>query len=65
MSIGRRLVQPAQAGVALGRSMPGMRGLELIGIVSFGSLWLEVNGLVYLLTEVNGLNYVFHLAQSG
>ena len=59
-----RLVQASRAGIDLGRFSPGTRWLELLALVSLCGVWLGLNGLVYLVTDVEGLNYTFHLGQS-
>src|SRR6266567_3234127 len=66
MGIGAsRLVQAGGAGVGLGRFVPGgRRGLELVGIVSLAGLWMGLNGLVYLVTDVDGLDYTFHFGEA-
>ena len=65
MSIGAtRLLQASHAGVSLGRFAPGTRWLELLALFSLVGVWLGLNGAVYLLTDVDGLNYTFHLGQS-
>ncbi len=59
-----RLVQAGRAGIGLGRFSPRTRWLELLGLVSLCGVWLGLNGLVYLVTDIDGLNYTFHLGQS-
>jgi hypothetical protein len=39
----------------------GRRSLEALVVVAFAVLWLDLNGLVYLLTDVNGIAYTFGL----
>ncbi len=61
MAIGTtRLVQASRSGLSLGRFAPG-RWLSVLAVVSLSTLWLDLNGLVYLITDVGGLNYTFHL----
>src|SRR5215471_17513100 len=65
MSIGAaRLVQASGAGVSMGRFVPGRKGLAMLGLVSFAALWMGLNGLVYLLTDTDGMNYTFHFGQA-
>ncbi len=64
MAIGTtRLIQASRAGLSLGRFSPG-RWLGVLAVVSLSTLWLDLNGLVYLITDVDGLNYTFHLGNS-
>ncbi len=58
-----RLVQASRTGISLGQFTP-TKWLELLAIVSLTTLWLDLNGLVYLITDVNGLNYTFHLGNT-
>ncbi len=55
-----RLVQAGRSGTGLGRFAPGTRWLELLALVGLCGVWLGLNGLVYLVTDVDGLNYTFH-----
>jgi len=59
-----RLVQASRAGIDLGRFSPRTRWLESLALVSLCGVWLGLNGLVYLVTDIDGLNYTFHLGQS-
>lgn len=59
-----RLVQASRTGISLGRFATATKGLELLAIVSLTTLWLALNGLVYLITDVNGLNYTFHFGNT-
>ena len=59
-----RLVQAGRAGIGLGRFSLGTRWLEVFALVSLGGVWLGLNGLVYLVTDVDGLNYTFQFGET-
>ena len=64
MAIGTtRLAQATRLGLFLGRFSLG-RWLSVLAVVSLSTLWLDLNGLVYLITDVDGLNYTFHLGDA-
>ncbi|OLE75663.1 hypothetical protein AUG19_04910 [archaeon 13_1_20CM_2_54_9] len=64
MAIGTtRLVQASRSGLSLGR-FASVKLLGLLSVVAFSTLWLDLNGLVYLITDVDGLNYTFHLGDA-
>src|SRR2546427_153128 len=64
MAIGTtRLAQATRLGLSLGRFSLG-RWLSVLAVVSLSTLWLDLNGLVYLITDVDGLNYTFHLGDA-
>ena len=56
-----RLLQAHRAGIAVGTRFATTRWLELLAVVSLAALWLHLNGLVYLLTDVAGMAYTFNL----
>ncbi len=65
MAIGTtRLLQARRAGVSLGQFAPSTNWFQLLAIISLTTLWLDLNGLVYLITDVDGLNYTFHLGRA-
>lgn len=57
---GTRMVQASRAGIPLGRFAPSTKWIEGLAIVALTTTWLDLNGLVYLTTDVNGINYTFH-----
>ncbi len=59
-----RLVQANRAGVSFGKFTPSTRWLQVLAIVALTTVWLDLNGLIYLVTDVNGLNYTFHFGDA-
>jgi len=64
MTVGAtRLLQASTSGLNLGMfSKPWL--IRALAVVSFATLWLVLNGLVYLLTDVGGIAYTFGLGES-
>ncbi len=65
-----RLLQAHRAGVDLGAFRISRRGLHVLAVMGLTTLWLGLNGLVYLLTDTGGIAYTFgfgepFLAQAG
>ncbi len=58
-----RLVQASRSGLSVGRFAPGS-WLSILAVVSLSTLWLDLNGLVYLITDIGGLSYTFHLGDA-
>ncbi len=64
MAVGSvRLLTAARSGMPL-NSHFSIRRLEILTIIAMATLWLVLNGLVYLLTDVDGINYTFKLGQA-
>ncbi len=62
MSLGSvRLLQAYRAGTSLGRFFVTSKWLQLLVVVALTTLWLDLNTLVYLVTDVNGIAYTLHL----
>lgn len=63
MTVGAtRLLQASTSGLNLGMfSKPWL--IRAMSVVSFATLWLVLNGLVYLLTDVGGIAYTFGLGE--
>lgn len=63
MTVGAtRLLQASTSGLNLGMfSKPLL--IRALSIVSFTTLWLVLNGLVYLITDIGGIAYTFGLSK--
>ncbi len=59
-----RLVQANRTGVSFGKFTPSTRWLQVLAVAALTTVWLDLNGLVYLVTDVNGLNYTFHFGDA-
>lgn len=65
MAVGSaRLLRAREAGVDVGRSLGSRAALRAIVLVSLSVLWLDLNGLVYILTDVQGMAYTFRLGDA-
>jgi len=62
MTVGTtRLLQAKSSRLSLGPlARPWL--IQLLSVASFATLWLVLNGLVYLLTDVDGIRYTFGLS---
>jgi len=62
MAIGSvRILQASGSGTSAGPLIGPRAALQAVAIVGFAVLWLDLNGLVYLLTDVEGIAYTFNL----
>ncbi len=63
MTIGVTKILRAQSDV-FNFSAQQKRMLQVLGIASFTALWLDLNSVVYLLTDVQGIAFTFRLGSS-
>ncbi len=59
-----RLLQAHRARVDLGASWITRKGLHVLAIMGLTTVWLGLNGLVYLLTDSGGIAYTFGFGES-
>ncbi|MFQ5918942.1 MAG: hypothetical protein ACE5I4_02700 [Thermoplasmata archaeon] len=58
-----RVLQAQRAGLDLGAFRITRRRLHVLAVVGLTTLWLGLNGLVYLLADVGGIAYTFGLGE--
>ncbi|MBI2185307.1 MAG: hypothetical protein HYU39_10180 [Thaumarchaeota archaeon] len=58
-----RILRAYQSDPSLGRFGASLRWLNTVTVVSLTTLWLVLNSLVYLITDVGGIAYTFNLGQ--
>ena len=57
-----RLLQSQRTGLRLGKLFGSSRWLQALVVVALATLWLDLNTIVYLVTDVNGIAYTFQLS---
>ena len=58
-----RLLQARRSGLDLGAFRITRRGLHVLAVVGLTTLWLGLNGLVYLLADIGGFAFTFGLGE--
>ena len=57
-----RLLQSQRTGLYLGKLLGSSRWLQALVVVSLTTLWLDLNSIIYLVTDVHGISYTFQLS---
>jgi len=57
-----RLLLSQRTGLCLGKLLGSSRWIQALAVVSLATLWLDLNTIIYLVTDVHGISYTFQLS---